>query len=453
MCSISIGRKNKLLHSKKNITDDDFHNIKPVKGFFSRLTSYNESIDSGNVINLITTDNNDLLSQLTYWLKSFYYVESAADVKNKINNLPKNSKIVTKDGHIYDNNTIKFYSGESLFGNVLVRNTEIKKLTKNIQNFENELKIENEKNNKLIFEIDLLEKSISSNESQIKDYIDENHENKIQLAKLLQDNENHKKTAVSNNSLKKELEQKSANNKISLNNFNKDIDQENENLNQFKAKFQDLNEDLSSSKNNLNLFQDDINELKFKKHELELNISNLINKVDESNKELDLTSESITTNKKNSDDNSVLLQDINLKSTLEIISKYQQEKFDIEKQLNDIQDKLNGYLDQISQLNSDRNEIQSKLNPFESKINSYVEKITELNISLKTNLNLLEQLNSDIDIENHDFDLSKGLNFYKNESSIFSRKVEEFGPVNMAAEEEIELLNERKSSLIIRLPI
>ena len=35
-------------------------------------------------------------------------------------------------------------------------------------------------------------------------------------------------------------------------------------------------------------------------------------------------------------------------------------------------------------------------------------------------------------------------NFYKNESSIFSRKVEEFGPVNMAAEEEIELLNERK---------
>ena len=264
------------------------------------------------------------------------------------------------------------------------------------------------------------------------------------MAKLIQDNENHKKTTVSNNLLKKELEQKSANNKISLNNFNKDIDQENENLNQFKAKFQDLNEDLSSSKNNLNLFQDDINELKFKKHELELNISNLINKVDESNKELDLTSESITTNKKNSDDNSVLLQDINLKSTLEIISKYQQEKFDIEKQLNDIQDKLNGYLDQISQLNSDRNEIQSKLNPFESKINSYVEKITELNISLKTNLNLLEQLNSDINIENHDFDLSKGLNFYKNESSIFSRKVEEFGPVNMAAEEEIELLNERK---------
>ena len=114
------------------------------------------------------------------------------------------------------------------------------------------------------------------------------------------------------------------------------------------------------------------------------------------------------------------------------------------KKLTDIQDKLNGYLDLISQLNSDRNEIQSKLNPFESKINSLMEKITELDISLKTNLNLLEQLNSDVDIEKHDFDLSKGLNFYKNESSIFSRKVEEFGPVNMAAEEEIELLNERK---------
>ena len=42
---------------------------------------------------------------------------------------------------------------------------------------------------------------------------------------------------------------------------------------------------------------------------------------------------------------------------IKIISKYQQEKFDIEKQLNDIQDKLNGYLDQISQLNSDRNEL------------------------------------------------------------------------------------------------
>ena len=82
---------------------------------------------------------------------------------------------------------------------------------------------------------------------------------------------------------------------------------------------------------NLNLFQDDINELKFKKHELELNISNLMNKVEESNKELDLTSESITINKKNSDNSSVLLQDINLKSTLEIISKYQQEKVDIEK--------------------------------------------------------------------------------------------------------------------------
>ena len=92
-----------------------------------------------------------------------------------------------------------------------------------------------------------------------------------------------------------------------------------------------MNADLSLSKNNLNSFQDDINALKFKKHELELNISNLINKVDESNKELDLTSESITTNKKNSDNSSVLLQDINLKSTLEIISKYQQEKVDIEK--------------------------------------------------------------------------------------------------------------------------
>ena len=178
-----------------------------------------------------------------------------------------------------------------------------------------------------------------------------------------------------------------------------------------------------------------------------------MSKVEESNKELDLTSESITINKKNSDNSSVLLQDINLKSTLEIISNYQQEKVDIEKKLSDIQDKLNGYLDQISQLNSDRNEIQSKLNPFETKINSIMEKITELDISLKTNLNLLEQLNSDVDIENHDFDLSKGLNFYKNESSIFSRKVEEFGPVNMAAEEEIELLNERKSLSIIRLLI
>ena len=215
------------------------------------MTSYNDTIDASNVINLITSDNNDLLSQLTYWLKSFYYVESASDVKNKINNLPKNSKIVTKDGHIYDENTIKFYSGESVFGNVLVRNTEIKKLTKNIQNFETELNIENEKNNSLISEIELLEKSISSNESKIKDYVDENHENKIQLAKLLQDYENHKKAADSNNILKKELEQKSANNKISLDNFNREIDQENENLNQYKAKFQDLNEDLSSSKNEL----------------------------------------------------------------------------------------------------------------------------------------------------------------------------------------------------------
>jgi len=440
----ALGEKINYYILKKNITDDDFYKIKPVKGFFSRLTNQNDTFDESNVINLIASNNIDLLNQLNYWLKDFYFVELVSDVKNKINNLPKNSKIVTKDGHIYDNNTIKFFSGESVFGNVLVRNTEIKKLTKNIQNFENKLKIENEKNNNLISEIDLLEKFISSNELQIKDYIDENHENKIQLAKLIQENENHKKTAVSNNLLKKELEQKSANNKISLNNFNKDIDQENENLSHYKATFQDLNADLSSSKNNLDTFQDDINALKFKKHELELNVSNLMNKVDESNKELDLTSESITTNKKNSEDNSVLLQDINLKSTLEIISKYQQEKVDIEEKLTTIQDKLNGYLDQINHLNSDRNEIQSKLNPFESKINSYLEKITELNISLKTNLNLLEQLNSDIDIENHDFDLSKGLNFYKNESSIFSRKVEEFGPVNMAAEEEIELLNERK---------
>ena len=103
------------------------------------MTSYNDTSDASNVINLITSDNNDLLSQLTYWLKSFYYVESASEVKNKINNLPKNSKIVTKDGHIYDENSIKFYSGESVFGNVLVRNTEIKKLTKNIQNFETNL--------------------------------------------------------------------------------------------------------------------------------------------------------------------------------------------------------------------------------------------------------------------------------------------------------------------------
>ena len=215
------------------------------------MTSYNDTIDASNVINLITSDNNDLLSQLTYWLKSFYYVESASDVKNKINNLPKNSKIVTKDGHIYDENSIKFFSGESVFGNVLVRNTEIKKLTKNIQNFETELNIENEKNNSLISEIDLLEKLISSSELKIKDYVDENHENKIQLAKLLQDYENLKKAADSNNILKKELEQKSANNKNSLDNFNREIDQENENLNQYKAKFQDLNEDLSSSKNEL----------------------------------------------------------------------------------------------------------------------------------------------------------------------------------------------------------
>ncbi|MEK9993738.1 MAG: chromosome segregation protein SMC [Hydrogenophilales bacterium] len=440
----ALGEKINYYILKKNISDDDFYNIKPVKGFFSRLTSFNDTSDVSNVINLITSDNNDLLSQLTYWLKSFYYVESASEVKNKLNNLPENSKIVTKDGHIYDENSIKFYSGESVFGNVLVRNTEIKKLTKNIEKFEAELNIENKKNNSLISEIELLEKLISSNESKIKDYVDENHENKIQLAKLLQDYENLKKAADTNNILKRELEQKSANNKISLNNFNREIDQENENLNQNKAKFQDLNEDLSSSKGELDSFQDDINALKFKKHELELNISNLMSKVEESNKELDLTSESITTNKKNSDNSSVLLQDINLKSTLEIIANYQQEKVDIEKKLSDIQDKLNGYLDQISQLNSDRNEIQGKLNPFETKINSIMEKITELDISLKTNLNLLEQLNSDVDIENHDFDLSKGLNFYKNESSIFSRKVEEFGPVNMAAEEEIELLNERK---------
>ena len=92
-----------------------------------------------------------------------------------------------------------------------------------------------------------------------------------------------------------------------------------------------MNEDLFSSKGDLDSLQDDINVLKFKKHELELNISNLMNKVDESNKELDLTSESITISKKNSDNSTVLLQDINLKSTLEIISKYQQEKVDIEK--------------------------------------------------------------------------------------------------------------------------
>ena len=32
----------------KNISDDDFYNIKPVKGFFSRLTSYNDTIDASN---------------------------------------------------------------------------------------------------------------------------------------------------------------------------------------------------------------------------------------------------------------------------------------------------------------------------------------------------------------------------------------------------------------------
>ena len=69
---------------------------------------------------------------------------------------------MTKDGHIYDENTIKFYS-ESVFGNVLVRNTEIKKLTKNIQNLKPNL-ILKMKNNNLISEIELLEKSISSNE-------------------------------------------------------------------------------------------------------------------------------------------------------------------------------------------------------------------------------------------------------------------------------------------------
>ena len=36
-----------------------------------------------------------------------------------------------------------------------------------------------------------------------------------------------------------------------------------------------------------------------------------------------------------------------------------------------------------------------------------MEKITEFNISLKTNLNLLEQLNSDVNIENHNFDLRR----------------------------------------------
>ena len=40
---------------------------------------------------------------------------------------------------------LNFISGESLFGNVLVRNTEIKKLTKNIQNFETNLRLKMKK--------------------------------------------------------------------------------------------------------------------------------------------------------------------------------------------------------------------------------------------------------------------------------------------------------------------
>ena len=440
----ALGEKINYYILKKSVTDYDFYNIKPVKGFFSRLTSHNHVPNESNVINLIISNNSDLFAQLTYWLKDIYYVDLISDVKNKINKLPKKSKIVTKEGHIYDDNTIKFYSGESVFGNVLVRNTEIKKLTKNIENFESQLAIENEKSINLISEIDLLDESILSNESERKDNIDANQENKIQLAKLLQDYENHKKTINSNNSIKKTLEQKIANNRNSLDKFNNEIDQENENLSKYKTTFQDLNEKLSSSKDDLDSLQDGINVLKFKRHELELNISNLMNKVDESNKELGLTTESISTNKKTSENSSLLLQEINLKSTLEIISKYQKEKADVEKRLISIQDKLNNYLDQISKLNSDRNKIQSKINPFESKIHSYMENITELDISLKTNINLLEQLNSSVDIDNHNFDLSKGLDFYKNESSIVSIKAEEFGPVNLAAEEEIGLLNERK---------
>ena len=105
----ALGEKINYYILKKNITDDDFYNIKPVKGFFSRLTNQNDTFDESNVINLIASNNNDLLNQLNYWLKDFYFVELVSDVKKKINNLPKNSKIVTKDGHIYDNNTIKFY--------------------------------------------------------------------------------------------------------------------------------------------------------------------------------------------------------------------------------------------------------------------------------------------------------------------------------------------------------
>ena len=94
----ALGEKINYYILKKNISDDDFYKITPVKGFFSRLTSFNYTSGASNVINLITSENNDLLSQLTYWLKNFYYVESTSDIKNKINNLPKNSKIVTKDG-------------------------------------------------------------------------------------------------------------------------------------------------------------------------------------------------------------------------------------------------------------------------------------------------------------------------------------------------------------------
>ena len=67
----ALGEKINYYILKKNISDDDFYKIKPVKGFFSRLTSFNYTIDASNVINLITSDNNDLLSQLTYWLKEF----------------------------------------------------------------------------------------------------------------------------------------------------------------------------------------------------------------------------------------------------------------------------------------------------------------------------------------------------------------------------------------------
>ena len=67
----ALGEKINYYILKKNITDDDFYNIKPVKGFFSRLTSFNDTFDESNVINLIASNNNDLLSQLSYWLKVF----------------------------------------------------------------------------------------------------------------------------------------------------------------------------------------------------------------------------------------------------------------------------------------------------------------------------------------------------------------------------------------------